>query len=341
MMILYLTNEENIGLFDYISEEEPGTLFKKYCGEFELKKFIIHDSRNLNPFDYFIVDLEALNDSEDELISAIIAFASLFDSRLIVYAEKASRGLLERIIDETNIYNIITGTTIEIIKEQMKTCMSNQGMTRERVVSNLNKDLDSDYLIINPYSFVGESIRIMVFGSMNRVGTTTTALNLASFLASLGAKVSYTEANNSSHLKAIYDQFFFNNPIEIDSFSSEHVEYFFRGNIPSEGYNFNIIDLGTINESNIGALRVSDINLLCGSSMPYEKPFLKVAIDLIKENKFFLSLPLGSEIDYQDMKINKECTVYQKHTQNLFDGTTNQNIFKKVMGQFVFQNKSL
>lgn len=114
----------------------------------------------------------------------------------------------------------------------------------------------------------------------------------------------------------------------------------FIHNVPSEGYNFNIIDLGVINDSNIKALHASSINLLCAGSKPYEIPYLKAALEAIK-NELFVSLPLGSSLDLKDLKIDKDKIIYQKYTQNLFDGVTNQELFKKILGNHVFLNKSL
>ncbi|PKM52459.1 MAG: hypothetical protein CVV02_01515 [Firmicutes bacterium HGW-Firmicutes-7] len=339
-MILYLTSDENIGLFDFLADE-TGALIKKYNGEFELKRFIIHDARNLNPFRYFIVDLEALNDEEDEIISAIIAFNSLFDSRLIILAEKAHRGLLERIITETNIYNIITATTIDKIKEEMRICISHQGMPGDLVLTNLNKDLDSELVAINTYSFIGENVKVVFIGAMGRTGTTTAAINMAAVLANMGAKVSYTEANNNNHLQAIHDHFFFNIPIENGSFYIDGVNYYFKGNIPMADFNFNIIDLGILTESNIKALDVADIIILCAGTKPYELTYLNTALSLLLENEYMLALPLGSNGEHANIKIDQDKLVYLKCSQGLFDGTINSDAFRKILGNYVYQNKSL
>ena len=72
-MLLYLTSRENMGLFDFLTEE-IGMLVKKLSGEFSLNKFVIHDMRNLDHFSYIAIDLEAIKDTEDEIIEAIIAF---------------------------------------------------------------------------------------------------------------------------------------------------------------------------------------------------------------------------------------------------------------------------
>lgn len=48
-MFLYLTSTENVGLFDFLTDEE-GMLVKKLSGKFSLNRFVVHDMRNLNHF---------------------------------------------------------------------------------------------------------------------------------------------------------------------------------------------------------------------------------------------------------------------------------------------------
>lgn len=193
-MLLYLTSTENVGLFDFLTEE-LGMLVKKLSGEFFLNKFVVHDMRNLSHFSYIAIDLEAIKDNPDETIESLIAFKALYDSRIIIFAEKAPIDLLNKIIEEIEIYNIITAKNIENIKEEIKISVSPQGMNKDYLLKSMNNSMDINLDISPQYSFIGENIKIIVAGTMNRVGTTTTAINMASFLASIGAKVSYTQAN--------------------------------------------------------------------------------------------------------------------------------------------------
>lgn len=89
-MLLYLSSNENIEIFDFLSKEK-GMVMKKLSGEFYLKKFVIHDMRNLSHYSYFDIDLKALKDTENEIIEAIIAFKTMYDSRIIIFAEGMDR----------------------------------------------------------------------------------------------------------------------------------------------------------------------------------------------------------------------------------------------------------
>ncbi len=74
-------------------------------------------------------------------------------------------------------------------------------MSKEYLLKFMNTSMDINIEQIPQYSFIGENIKIIVSGAMNRVGTTTIAMNMVSYLASIGAKVSYTEANGNNHLE--------------------------------------------------------------------------------------------------------------------------------------------
>jgi hypothetical protein len=119
MMLLYLSSNQNIGIFDSVAKEQ-GILVKKLSGEFHFKSFVIRDMRSLNHYEYVAIDLKAIKDTE-EFIEAIIAFKSMYDSRIIIYSEGLKQGnvLLNKLVD-IEVYNLITSTKIETINQEIK-----------------------------------------------------------------------------------------------------------------------------------------------------------------------------------------------------------------------------
>jgi len=85
-MLLYLTSNENIGIFDFLSIEK-GILIKKLSGSFKLMQFILRDMRSLDHYSYFAIDLSAVGDTEGEIIEAIGAFKKMFASRIVFYID--------------------------------------------------------------------------------------------------------------------------------------------------------------------------------------------------------------------------------------------------------------
>ncbi|WP_406242047.1 hypothetical protein ACF3M2_14170 [Tissierella carlieri] len=347
-MLLYLSSNENIELFDFLVEEN-GMLVEKLSGEFLLKKFVVHDMRNLSHFSYIAIDLEAIKDSIEDIIEGIKAFKTMYDARIILFTEKTDVEYLNKIIDEANIYNIVSGKTIDKIQKEIRTCLGEQGMSKHYAKMAVNLGYDENQDIENNSGlslakeksikqFDAKNIKIIVSGVMNRIGTTTTAMNLAAFLSELGAKVSYTEGNESNHLKSIiHSYFFFNNPIINDCFTDGKVDYYLQGNIPIDNYNFNIIDIGVLTPKNLKVTEIGDINILCAGSKPYELSYLNEALKMLKEVvKFNITLPLELKEDiektdeYKGLKIH-----FAKYSPLLFDKSINTDTWKAILSDYL------
>lgn len=57
-MLLYLSSNENIEIFDFLTNEH-GIVIKKLSGTFNLKQFVTRDMRSLNHYAYFAIDIVA------------------------------------------------------------------------------------------------------------------------------------------------------------------------------------------------------------------------------------------------------------------------------------------
>lgn len=347
-MLLYLSSNENIGLFDFLIEEK-GILIEKFSGDFSLKKFVIHDMRNLSHFSYIVIDLEAVNDPIQDIYEAIKAFKTMYDARIILLTGKTNIEFLNKLIDEANIYNIISGKTIEKIKDEIRICIENQGMSKHYAKMAINLSYDEqqerEYNVYvrrrinnNCQGFKDyRNIKIIVSGVMNRIGTTTAAMNLAAFLSDKKAKVSYTEGNGSNHLNMIHSYFFSNIPIINESFTDGKVDFYFNGNIPTDNYNFNIIDIGVLTVKNMKLTEIGDINILCAGTKPYELPFTNEKINLIKEpGKFIILFPSETEQKLHKVHRSQETNIYfKKYSPSLFDSSINSDIWGAILSEYL------
>lgn len=370
-MLLYLSSNENLTLFDFFKKEQ-GVLIEKLSGEFCLKKFIVHETRTFNHFKYIIIDLDAVvEDPTDDIIEALKAFKIMYNAKIILFAGKTNTELLNKIIDEASIYNIVFGKTPDKIKEQVKICISKEGMTKHYIKININLNYDAEEdvetafelpslgtadtgvwpekkkFIESKLNFDAENIKIIIAGTMPRVGTTTTAINMACYLANVGAKVSYTEGNKSNHLRSIHSHFFFNNPVANNFFTDSGADYYFDGNIPTKGYNFNIIDIGVLNGQNVKLLEeIGDIGLLCGGIKPYEIGEMEKVLKLVgKDIKLILPgdnpLNIKKGNNMSSLSVKDEQIYYTKFSLNLFDGNINAEIFKLVLDEYIIKSEIL
>lgn len=260
--------------------------------------------------------------------------------RIILLANEIDSEDLKIIVKETEIHNIITENTIEKIKEEMLICISPNGMTREDINTKFELEHGLD---LNPsnYTFASE-IKIALIGSMKRMGTTTTSLNIATYLESIGAKVSYTEANNKNHLQDIHKMFFEDQIINENYFTANGIDYFFNFNIPSVDYDFSIIDLGEINDNSIKMFNVIEgVKILCAGIKPYEISSLNNSIESFKNSKdYHILIPKGNMIDIENyIPDYKNYTIHRiDYSKSLLNGNINKNVWEILLDRYLVKN---
>lgn len=301
-------------------------IVKKLLGEFSLKKFVIHEMKNLDHYSYVVVDLDALNDSEDEIIEAVIAFNMLYNPRLIILAKEISNLFLYRIINEANIYDIVINKEDKDFIETFRMCLEEGEQYRSNVRSYVKK-------INLKYSFPNEDVKILVGGIGSNFNTTKTAINIATFLSEIGAKVSFTEYN-TGYLQKISKYYGF------EDNSYKDISFFFNGDIPLN-YNFNVIDIGILKEKNLKIFNTEDfaeIKVVCCSVKQDE-------IDYLIEFLNNFSLDVNILLNYNTEKekrlarkiFNNRERLYFTNSSGLFD-TTNYSIFKEIISPYIIEN---
>lgn len=312
---------------------------KKMSGAFKLKQFVIHDVRNLSQFDFLIIDLKALKDNETEIIEAITAFGTMYSARIILFAEgiDCSSPLISKLMD-LGIYNIITSTDFEDIKEEMLECVSLDG-------KDMRSAIRSKYFSMEEikekekaeYSFLCRDIKIAVVGAAHKVGTTTTAFNLVNFLVNAGAEAAYVEANTNEHLKLLprYYKDMFDNENYIDY---KGAKYYFRGNFPEEN-NFVVIDFGTIGQCKLQAVKQCELLIVCGTTKPYELDFVKNALkelDGLPLKIMLSNTPKSAQKDIAVVLGIKNSRLYfTEYSPDLFDGKANEKIFSEIAKEYM------
>jgi hypothetical protein len=242
--------------------------------------------------------------------------------------------LIKDLIDE-KIYNIVTATNIAGIKDQILKCISDEGMTYEEFFIR-----DSNILeVVSQYIFKQKDIKIAVAGVSRKVGTTTTAFNLTNYLNSIGARVSYTEANYNDHLKDIAEYYEFIKDDE-KSFKYKGIEYYTDKQFPNE-YNFNVFDLGLLNTSTISIFKTCEVRILCSTAKPYELAALKETLN-IKEGIHTYTLlsfvPEASRIGLKKLIESENNRVFfTGYSPSLFDAKVNKKIFREVLKDYIIQ----
>ena len=194
MMILYLSSIEHTNLLDFLWEQEKEELpIKKLVGKFSLKQFVLYDMRNFAHVTELILDRIAFDDSDEEVAEAIEEFLMMYQVRItLIYEGLKQEDVLFQLLLEKGVRNFVCDTKIQAIKEELKECFREEGMTRYQIKKRI-EEIQENNEKRRTYTFACETVRIALFSSQTRMGVTTTAVSLCIWLESVGATVCYVE----------------------------------------------------------------------------------------------------------------------------------------------------
>lgn len=334
-MLLYLTSNENVNVFDFL-ENEHGIIIKKLSGHFSMKQFVMHDMRSLEHYQYVAIDVKALMDVHSEIMDAVNAFKKLHSSRLIFYMEdnKNHVELIQELI-QVGIYNIITAADVAALKAEILKAVSAMGISMREIQAKFSKEEDRTSFLKVDRSFIKKEIKIAVTGVQNRVGTTTMAINLANFLSFIGAKVCYVEANESKHLSKVaeYNQ----GMTEKDGiWTYNGVKYLNLHSECHDEFDFIIYDMGVVNSKIIGAIRKScDTAIICATGKPYEANESQSTGNLLDEKPIYKVLSLVADFDKGIIKKRDQNIYFSNYTPDYFDPEVNVELWNEVLKPFV------
>ncbi|MCI9438501.1 MAG: hypothetical protein HFH85_15325 [Lachnospiraceae bacterium] len=263
-MILYLSSTQHTNLLDFTGFYEPDSEMpiKKMVGNFVLKQFVVYDMRSFAHFTDVVLDRPAFGDTDEEFAQAIEEFLTMYSARVTVICEGLTQAdsLFQALLD-SGVGNIVCDTEIGEIQQEIRECLSDQGMTRYAAKERVARAEGEEY-----YRFDCRNVAVAVIGSQSRIGTTTTAMGLSAWLARVGASVCYVEAHAGTHLAALargYEM-----EAEGSGWQFEGVHY--RKGEPKEDVNFIVYDLGNGLAEKQGMLERADIRLLVCGTKPYE-----------------------------------------------------------------------
>lgn len=236
-MILYLASTQHTNLLNFTGWYAPDsdTPIKKMVGSFVLQQFIVHDMRNFSHFTDVVLDRPAFGDDDTGFAEAIEEFLTMYHARVTVICEglSPSDSLFQALLD-SGVGNIVCDTEIAAIQQEISECLSEIGMTRYYPKERTQKGGVK-------YRFDCENICISLIGSQPRIGTTTAAIALCHWLASVGASVCYVEDNESNALPILVRSYGMEQ--DGDGWLFEGVQY--RRREPKITVNFIVRDMGS------------------------------------------------------------------------------------------------
>ncbi|MFA5576314.1 MAG: hypothetical protein WC983_03455 [Tissierellaceae bacterium] len=326
-MFLFMSDDEDI--LNIL--EEGNLIINKYSGDMDFKSFIY--DKNLDHYSHVIVDLESLNNTEEEMLEAIKAFLIIYKSKLILFSREIDDDFLSRII-ELDFFDIVIPLEYEQVTQSIE-----ESLVECIFENKLYKDRLKQFIISlkSGYKFQ-KNLKIFLGGVGSKLNTTKTALDLGFFLSQLGARVSYTELSDQGHLKKILNLYPFDSVYK-------HISFFYKGDMPmgDQGFNFNIIDIGILDENGLKVLN----SKLAGVRI------IGVNTDLELEKLVILSYPEDTHIIFGsslNMDIEKERVKKVYRTENIYfakqvdlsslkgEATANAHIYREILKDYIIEN---
>lgn len=334
-MILYLSSNENINTIDFLSDE-AGMVIKKLSGMFSLNQFVLNDMRSFTHYSFLVLDYNALTDPEDEFIEAILAFKRMYSSRvvLIMNQDKRLESLIYRLL-ECDVTNLVFNEEVDEMKTDVLKAVSDLGISKRELQGKLSRVFGNAEYRIDKYDFSKENVRIGVAGTMNRVGATTMALNLTSYLSSIGARVCYVEANTNGHLKHLFEGM----ELKVDGYLVNGVRYLTLDSLNDESFDFIIYDMGVVDmRIKHAMINNCDEAFICTTYKSYERDQVKKAFMLLENDEYKLFTNFASESEQKKLiEMNKK--FYKLgYLPNQFDTKNNSELWLEVLNDYIESN---
>ncbi len=262
-MILCITNKNHENLWDFL-EDDHNYIIKKYIGNFYLQEFL-SKNKNFDSYEYIYIDMTCINDENDELIKAVKVFQKSNYAKIILFFKDVSDhiDLIQNFID-SHFYNMFMATKIKDFKQKALFFLNNNN-SKKQALSMINKDFKT--ICFNKQNFT-----IAFAGAISRLGTTSSAINLADILANHDLEVAYIEYNDSGHLQMILDEF---KITKIDGiYVYRGISFFRAGDIVPEQFDVYIYDMRSVyNDFKLFINELNDFDkiFLIHGTKPYER----------------------------------------------------------------------
>lgn len=331
-MILYLSSSQNTNLLDFERWRVGGnrqTLVKKMVGNFVLKQFVVYDMRNFMHITDIVLDRRAFTDTDEEFVEAIAEFRTMYPARVtVIYEGLESTQDVFRSLIESGVGNLVCSKEIEAIQQEIVECLSEAGMERY---------LTSDTRVekCERYQFSCRNIRIAVVSSQARMGATTTAIGLCSWLSDVGAKPVYMEANRSGDLAWLVKSY--GMTAYESGYGFEGVQYC-DGEWKGEA-NFLVYDMGVIEGADREVILAADLRVFVCGTKPYELKNTMRMKKLFQDQQAFLLCPFTAEGIRGDiaglLQDEYHQVLYPEYQPELTITDMNKSVYKEIIRDYI------
>ncbi|MDO5556664.1 MAG: hypothetical protein Q4G05_00240 [Clostridia bacterium] len=350
-MILALT-KENEKLITEICKDSGYDEIQMLTGVNKLKDFAVRELKNLNNFNYIIIDINSTKESEDEIIKAVVAIKSMYNIRIIIMAlgYKEGNSLLAKLFNE-GIYNFVVGKDNETQKEELMNCLVGDGNQykdavrfRAEVINTKRKDrviIKKEYKKIKQFETIG------IVGTESHIGTTTQALLICSFLNSLKLNACYINANPNTDISYFEELGAIKNK-NTDMLSYKNIDMWRKENTVDAmnlAYDFYIYDYGVFDESKIDNFISKGVKIVVSGTKIWEFAGLKNVfshLEKLKDLKFLFNFTEQEKQKewLKNMSKFSKGTYFTEYTPNPFAINVNEQIYHRIFKEYIAEKSS-
>ncbi len=365
-MMLYLCSHNNVNLFDWLNESslvaQPFMLKKISSTQLDLSAFAKKEAISINYYKYLAIDLSTIVNDSETFKLAIQSIHIMNPKIKFLYVDIGNKtSVLQEGLKTFGAVPIITENPEEDMsrfktqvteglqytqqfldteKESRDNTIMDSSNTSGKNDASNKRDTKKEYI------FQYQKVMVAVINAYPRAGTTTLSINMAAYLKSIGATVSWVELNSElGHLDKIINSTPGFTTVTETSFEREGVVYF-KGEIPGE-VDFVINDMSRLiqDESSEVALEFAkncNAVILCGTSKPYELQEIKEKIELLQNfgcHKINLCLsftPEKEKAHLADLFGNKHVSVYfTGYTPDMFAENVNSDVIQRILQEYI------
>ncbi|MCC8027682.1 MAG: hypothetical protein LIP16_20550 [Clostridium sp.] len=251
MMVSYIASKTYKQVISNTIKEQGHLIInEQISNSFDFERYIKGSiASGFSELDYFVIDLSALSDPEEQIIETLKAFRTLHENiRCIIVAPYFFPGnkALSQMFT-LGIYNLIATNDFLEIKQRLEVCLSEHGMSfKDAVDFQEIKDITT---VKTKEKREVSKVMIGLIGSQARIGTTHQSLILANTLRKLGYMVALAELNQSGAFEQIMNDF----DVRLNDhlyFSMNGVDYYPGADsftmklVQEKSYNFIVMDFG-------------------------------------------------------------------------------------------------
>lgn len=299
---IYISKEPQAIIEEYCKEHSIN-LVMRFINEYNLKKFLETELRNLNGVDYLIIDLQAIinSTSENEIVTSIELIRRMYNVRIIIIAEGYKEGnvLLGRIFN-LGIYNIVTARNDVMFSDEIEKVFSAEGMTFGNA---MKYKINDNMLVINKTTKVvkenikraKQTITVGIAGTEKHIGATTVAINIVKYLSELtNVTACYIENNNHNSIYSLVEdesiQTVYNEVLKKITYKG--IDLYERpenlADILKFEYEFYVFDFGNFTEmtkEEISSFLTRDLKIIVSGNKAWEINKLIEAFMIIGEDR--------------------------------------------------------